>query len=34
MVGAIRVVDKKEEGKIKRISPIFTREKYRNKGYA
>ncbi len=34
MVGAIRVVDKKEEGKIKRISPIFILEKYRNKGYA
>ena len=33
-VGAIRVVDKKEEEKPKRISPIFIMEKYRNKGYA
>lgn len=32
-VGAIRVVDKKEE-KAKRISPIFIMEEYRNKGYA
>ena len=30
-VGAIRVVDKKEEGKSKRISPIFIMEEYRNK---
>lgn len=33
-VGAIRVVDKKEDGKPKRISPIFIMEEYRNKGYA
>ncbi len=34
IVGAIRVVDKKEEGQAKRISPIFVMEEYRNKGYA
>ena len=34
IVGAIRVVDKQEEGKAKRISPIFIMEEYRNKGYA
>lgn len=34
IVGAIRVVDKKEEGKAKRISPIFILEKYRNRGIA
>lgn len=34
IVGAIRVVDKKEEGKAKRISPIFIMEKYRNQGIA
>lgn len=33
-VGAIRIVDKKETGKAKRISPIFIIEEYRNKGYA
>ena len=33
-VGAIRVVDKKEEKKPKRISPLFIMEEYRNKGYA
>lgn len=33
-VGAIRVVDQKEEGKAKRISPIFIMEQYRNHGYA
>jgi len=33
-VGAIRVVDKQEKGKAKRISPIFIMEEYRNKGYA
>lgn len=33
-VGAIRIVDKKETGKAKRISPIFIMEEYRNKGYA
>ena len=33
-VGAIRVVDKSEEGKVKRISPIFIMPEYRNKGYA
>ncbi len=34
IVGAIRVVDKLEEGKAKRISPIFIMPEYRNKGYA
>ena len=33
-VGAIRVVDKKEHGKSKRISPIFIMKEYRGKGYA
>lgn len=33
-VGAIRVVDEKEQGKSKRISPIFIMKKYRGKGYA
>lgn len=33
-VGAIRVVDKKEAGKAKRISPIFIMKEYRGKGYA
>ena len=33
-VGAIRVVDKKEEGKAKRISPIFIMNQHRNNGYA
>lgn len=33
-VGAIRVVDKSEEGKGKRISPIFILPEYRNKGFA
>lgn len=33
-VGAIRVVDKKEEGKRKRISPIFVMPSYRGKGLA
>lgn len=33
-VGAIRVVDKLEEGKAKRISPIFIMQEYRNKGFA
>ncbi|MCQ2418063.1 MAG: GNAT family N-acetyltransferase [Oscillospiraceae bacterium] len=33
-VGAIRVVDKKEQGKSKRISPIFIMKQYRGKGYA
>ena len=32
-VGAIRVVDK-EEGKAKRISPVFIMSEHRNKGYA
>lgn len=32
--GAIRIVDKKEDGKSKRISPIFVMPEYRNKGYA
>lgn len=33
-MGAIRVVDKKEEGKPKRISPIFVMPPYRGKGIA
>ncbi len=33
-VGAIRIVDEKEEGKAKRISPVFVMPEYRNKGYA
>ena len=33
-VGAIRVVDYKERGRNKRISPIFILPKYRNKGIA
>ena len=33
-VGAIRVVDKLEEGEAKRISPIFIMPEYRNKGFA
>ena len=33
-VGAIRVVDKKEVEKTKRISPVFIMSEYRNKGYA
>lgn len=34
VVGAIRVVDKKENGKAKCISPIFIMEQYRNLGLA
>ena len=34
LVGAIRVVDKKEPGKKKRISPLFILPKYQNKGLA
>ena len=34
IVGAVRVVDQQEEGKEKRISPIFIMKEYRNKGYA
>lgn len=33
-VGAIRVIDKKEKGKAKRISPIFVLKEYRNRGIA
>ncbi|MGN1113831.1 MAG: GNAT family N-acetyltransferase [Oscillospiraceae bacterium] len=33
-VGAIRVVDEKESGKPKRISPVFVMPEYRNKGFA
>ena len=33
-VGAIRVVDTKESGKRKRISPIFVMKEYRGNGYA
>lgn len=34
IVGAIRVVDKHEAGKTKRISPIFVMQEHRNKGLA
>ena len=34
IAGAIRVVDKKEDGKAKRISPIFVMPPYRNRGFA
>lgn len=34
VVGAIRVVDKKEPGKNKRISPIFVKQEYRGMGIA
>lgn len=34
IVGAIRVVDRHEAGKTKRISPIFVMQEYRNKGLA
>lgn len=33
-IGAIRIVDKKETGKSKRISPVFVMAEYRNKGFA
>ena len=33
-VGAIRVIDKHEDGKSKRISPVFVLQEYRNKGLA
>jgi hypothetical protein len=33
-VGAIRIVDKHEDGKAKRISPIFVMTEYRNRGLA
>ena len=33
-VGAIRVVDKQEEGKNKRISPLFILPEHQGKGYA
>ena len=34
IVGAVRVVDRQEEGMAKRISPVFIMKEYRNKGYA
>ena len=34
ITGAIRVVDKKEDGEAKRISPIFVMPPYRNRGIA
>lgn len=34
IVGAIRVIDFKEDGKVKKISPIFVMSHYRNKGIA
>ncbi len=33
-IGAVRVVDKKSEGEVKRISPIFILPEYRDNGYA
>lgn len=33
-VGAIRVVDKKSDNEVKRISPLFILPEYRNCGYA
>lgn len=33
-VGVIRVVDRKEEGVRKRVSPLFIMPEYRGKGYA
>lgn len=33
-VGAIRVIDTKEPGKLKKISPIFIMPPYRNRGIA
>lgn len=33
-IGAIRVVDKKDNNEPKKISPLFILPKYRNKGYA
>ena len=33
-VGAIRVIDKQEVGKAKRISPIFVMPEYRDRGLA
>jgi len=33
-VGAIRVIDKKEPGKNKRISPLFILPEYQGKGFA
>lgn len=33
-VGAIRIIDKQEVGKAKRISPIFIMPEFRNKGFA
>lgn len=34
IVGAVRIVDKKEDGKAKRISPIFVMPYYQNRGIA
>ena len=33
-VGAIRIVDKHEDGKAKRITPVFIMPEYRNNGFA
>lgn len=33
-VGVIRVIDKKADGEIKKISPLFIMPEYRNRGYA
>lgn len=34
IVGAVRVVDRQDEGTAKKISPIFIMKEYRNMGYA
>ena len=34
IVGAMRVIDHKEEGKYKRLSPIFIMKEFRGRGYA
>lgn len=34
VVGAVRVVDTKEQNKCKRISPIFIMKEFRGRGYA
>lgn len=34
IVGAIRIIDKKEDGTAKRISPVFIMPRHRNKGIA
>ena len=34
IVGAMHVIDHKEEGKYKRLSPIFIMKEFRGRGYA